>query len=114
MTTTTTTTTTTTSQYGLGGVQHRSGSIMGVNAMSTSTTAQPFTTIRVLKPIINNTVRPVIVSNTVLNLMINNMEQVAIYFYLVIDLDLVIKLENMKIEMTLLLKYHQKIIIKEI
>ena len=45
--------------------------------------------------------------------MINNMERVAIYFYPVIDLDLVIKLENMKIEMTLLLKY-QKIIIKEI
>ena len=45
--------------------------------------------------------------------MINNMERVDIYFYPVIDLDLVIKLENMKIEMTLLLKY-QKIIIKEI
>ena len=45
--------------------------------------------------------------------MINNMERVDIYFYPVIDLDLVIKLENMKTEMTLLLKY-QKIIIKEI
>ena len=69
---------TTTSQYGLGGAQYRSGIIMGVtqdardnainviystkpdrrgtlNAMSTSTT----TTTRVLKPIINNTVRPI-------------------------------------------------------
>ena len=64
---------------------------MGVNAMSTSTTAQAFITTRILKPIINNRIRPVIVSNTVLNLMVNNMEQ----------------------EMTLLLKY-QKIIIKEI
>ena len=95
----TTTTTTTTSQYGLGGAQYRSGSIMGVthdargnaidvtystkpdqggvttlNAMSTSTTAQPFTATRVLKPIINNTVRPAIVSNTVLNPMLNNNE----------------------------------------
>jgi hypothetical protein len=77
-------TTTTTSQYGLGGAQYRSGSFMGVtheardnaidviystkpdrggvttiNAMSTSTTAQPFNTTRVLKPIINNTVRPI-------------------------------------------------------
>ena len=76
--------TTTTSQYGLGGAQYRSGSIMGLtqddgnntndviysikpdqggvttlNAMSTSTTAQPFTIIRVLKPIINNAVRPI-------------------------------------------------------
>ena len=41
------------------------------------------------------------------------MEQVAIYFYLVIDLDLVIKLENKKIGMTLLLKY-QKILLKKI
>ena len=64
---------------------------MGVNAMSTSTTAQPFITTRILKPIINNRLRPFIVSNTVLNLMINNMEQ----------------------EISLLLKY-QKIIIKEI
>ena len=55
------------------------------------TTAQAFITTRILKPIIIIRVRPVIVSNTVLNLMINNMEQ----------------------EMTLLLKY-QKIIIKEI
>ena len=101
MTTTTTTTTTTTSQYGLGGAQYRSGSIMGVtqdagdnavdvtystkpdrrgtlNAMSTSTTTQPFTITRVLKPIINNTVRPAIVSNNVLNPMLNNNEQVAI------------------------------------
>ena len=73
---------TTTSQYGLGVAQYRSGTIMGVtqdardntidviystkpdrrgtlNAMSTSTTTQPFTTTRVLKPIINNTVRPI-------------------------------------------------------
>ena len=73
---------TTTSQYGLGGAQYRSGSIIGVtqdardnaidvtystkpdrgvtlNAMSTSTTTQPFTTTRVLKPIINNTLRPI-------------------------------------------------------
>ena len=78
----TTTTTTTTSQYGLGGAQYRSGSIIGVtqdardnaidvtystkpdrrgtlNVMSTSTTTQPFTITRVLKPIINNTVRPI-------------------------------------------------------
>ena len=75
-----TTTTTTTSEYGLNGAQYRSGSIMGVtqdardnaidvmystkpdrgsvitlNTMSTSTT----TNTRVLKPIINNTVRPI-------------------------------------------------------
>ena len=72
---------TTTSQYDLGVAQYRSGSIMGVtqdarnnaidvtysakggvttlNSMSTSTTTQPFTTTRVLKPIINNTVRPI-------------------------------------------------------
>ena len=60
---------TTTSQYSLGGAQYRSGSIMCVtqddgdittlNAMSTSTTTQPFTTTRVLKPIINNKVRPI-------------------------------------------------------
>ena len=80
MTTTTTTITTTISQYGLGGAQYCSWSIMGVthdardnvidvtystkpdrggvitlNAMSTSTT----TTTRVFKPIINNTVRPI-------------------------------------------------------
>ena len=78
ITTTTTTTKTTTSQYGLGGAQYHSGSIMGVtqdardnaidviystkpdrrgtlNAMSTSTT----NTTRVLKPIIINTVRPI-------------------------------------------------------
>ena len=76
----TTTTMTTTSQYSLGGAQYRYGSIMGetqdasaidvtystkpdrggtLNAMSTSTTTQPFTTTRVLKPIINNTVRPI-------------------------------------------------------
>ena len=77
-----TTTTTTTLQYGLGVAQYRSGSIIVVtqdardntidvnystkpdrrgtlNAMSTSTTTQPFTTNRVLKPIINNTVRPI-------------------------------------------------------
>ena len=59
--------------------------------MSISITAQPFITTRILKPIINNRLRPFIVSNTVLNLMAN----------------------NMKIEMTFLLKY-QKIIIKEI
>ena len=64
---------------------------MGFNAMSTSITAQTFITTRILKLIINNRVRPVIVSNTILNLMVNNMEQ----------------------EMTLLLKY-QKIMIKEI
>ena len=68
---------TTNSEYGLSGTQYRSESIMGVtqdardnaidvtysakggvttlNAMSTSTT----TTTRVLKPIINNTVRPI-------------------------------------------------------
>ena len=73
---------TTTSQYGLGGAQYRSGSIIGVtqdardnaidvaysikpdrrgtlNATSTSTTTQPFTITRVLKPIIINTVRPI-------------------------------------------------------
>ena len=73
---------TTTSQYSLGGAQYRSGTIMGVtqdardnaidvaystkpdlggtlNAMSTSTITQPFTTTRALKPIINNTVRPI-------------------------------------------------------
>ena len=73
---------TTTSEYGLSGTQYRSESIMGVtqdardnaidvtystkpdrggtlNAMSTSTTTQPLTTTRVLKPIINNTVRPI-------------------------------------------------------
>ena len=78
----TTTTMTTTSQYSLGGAQYRYGSIIGVtqdardnaidvtystkpdrggtlNAMSTSTTTQPFTTTRVLKPIINNKVRPI-------------------------------------------------------
>ena len=72
----TTTTTTTTPQDGLGGAQYRSGSIMGVtheardnaidviysikpdrggvttiNVISSSTTAQLFTTTRVLKPI---------------------------------------------------------------
>ena len=62
---------------------------MGINAMSTSITAQTFITTRILKPIINNRVRPVIVSI------------------------LLLKLENMKIEMTFLLKY-QKVIIKEI
>ena len=51
----TTTTSTTTSQFGLGGARYRSGSIIGVNAMSTSTTAQHFTTTIVLKPIIKNT-----------------------------------------------------------
>ena len=65
---------------------------MGVNAMSTSITAQTFITIRILKLIINNRVRPVIVSNTVLNLMVNNMEQVAINFYPVIDLDFINKI----------------------
>ena len=79
-----TTTATTTSQYGLDGAQYRSRSIMGVtqdagdnavdvtystkpdqggvttlNAISTSTNVQPFITIRVLKPIINNAVRPI-------------------------------------------------------
>ena len=77
-----TTTMTTTSQYSLGGAQYHFGSIMGVsqdaidnaidatyskkpdrggtlNAMSASTTTQPFTTTRILKPIINNTVRPI-------------------------------------------------------
>ena len=77
-----TTTTSTTSQYSLGGAQYRSWSIMGVthyardnaidviystkpdrggtlNAMSTSIITQPFITTRVLKPIINNTVRPI-------------------------------------------------------
>ena len=56
------------------------------------TTEQAFITTRILNLLsILETIRPFIVSNTVLNLMIN----------------------NMKIEMTLLLKY-QKIIIKEI
>ena len=86
MTTTTTTNTITTSQYGLGSAQYRSESIMDANTMSTSITKQPFITTTILKPIINNRVRPVIVSNTVLNLMVNNMEQ----------------------EMTLLLKYQNK------
>ena len=35
------------------------GSVNILNAMSTSTPAQHFTTTRVLKPIINNTVRPI-------------------------------------------------------
>ena len=91
MITSTKTTIIITSQYGLSGAKYRSESIMDVNAMNISTITQPFITTRILKPIINNIVRPVIVSNTVLNLMVNNMEQ----------------------EMTLLLKY-QKIIIKEI
>ena len=77
MATITTTTMTTTSQYSLGGAQYRYGSIMGVtqdardnaidvtyskkpdqggvtilNAMSTSTTTQPFTITRVLLSII--------------------------------------------------------------
>ena len=43
---TTTAFTTTTPQYGLCGSQYLSGSIMGINAMSTSTTAQSFTTTR--------------------------------------------------------------------
>ena len=82
MTTTTTTTMITTSQYSLGGAQYRSGAIKGVtqdvrdnaidvkyftkpdrggtlNAMITSITTQPFITTRALKPIINNTVRPI-------------------------------------------------------
>ena len=73
---------TTTSQYCLGVDQYSSGTIMGetqdardnaidviystkpdwggtLNTMSTFTTTQPFTTTRVLKPIINNTVRPI-------------------------------------------------------
>ena len=77
-----TTTTITTSQYSLGGAQYRSGAIKGVtqdvrdnaidvnyftkpdrggtlNAMITSITTQPFITTRALKPIINNTVRPI-------------------------------------------------------
>ena len=54
MTTTITTTIITTSQYGLNGAQYGSESIMGVNAMSTSITKQPFITTRILKPIINN------------------------------------------------------------
>ena len=41
-----TTTTNTNLQYGLGDAQYHSGSIMGINAMSTSTTAQSFTTTR--------------------------------------------------------------------
>ena len=73
MTTTITTTIITTSQYGLNGAQYRYGSIMGetqdasaidvtystkpdrggtLNAMSTSTTTQSFTTTRVLLSII--------------------------------------------------------------
>ena len=84
MTTTITTTTVATSHNGLGGAQYRSGSIIfntqdaennaidvtysikpdqgGVTTlddMNTSTTTQPFTNTRVLKPIINNTVRPI-------------------------------------------------------
>ena len=35
------------------------GGITTINVMSTSATAQPFTTTRVLKHIINNTVRPI-------------------------------------------------------
>ena len=35
------------------------GGITTLNALSTSTPAQHFTTTRVLKPIINNTVRPI-------------------------------------------------------
>ena len=35
------------------------GGVTTLNAMSTSTTTQSFTTTRVLKPIINNTVRPI-------------------------------------------------------
>ena len=83
-TTTITTTTTTILQYGLGGAKYCSESIMGVthdtrdnaidvtystkpdrggvttiNVMSSSTTAQLFPTTRVLKLIINNTVRPI-------------------------------------------------------
>ena len=54
MTTTITTTIITTSQYGLNGAQYRSESIMGINAMSISITAQAFITTRILKPIINN------------------------------------------------------------
>jgi hypothetical protein len=65
---------------------------MVVNTMSTSTITQPFITTRILKPIINNRVGPFIVSNTVLNLMINNIEQVASYFYSVIDLDFINKI----------------------
>ena len=34
------------------------GGVTTINVMSSSTTAQLFTTTRVLKPIINNTVRP--------------------------------------------------------
>ena len=60
--------------------------------MSTSTITQPFITTRILKPIINNRVGPFIVSNTVLNLMIKNIEQVASYFYSVIDLDFINKI----------------------
>ena len=99
---TTTTTTTTTTQYGMSsGAQFgASGSVMGVteaahdeavdvtystkpdaaggvttlNAMTTSTTAQPYTTTKVLKPIINQTVKPAIFSNTVLAPTFNNVE----------------------------------------
>ena len=35
------------------------GGVTTLNAMSTSTIAQPSTTTRVLKPFINNTVRPI-------------------------------------------------------
>ena len=35
------------------------GGVTTLNAMSTSTTKQPFTTTRVLKPIIINIVRPI-------------------------------------------------------
>ena len=35
------------------------GGVITLNAMSNSTTTQPFIITRVLKPIINNTVRPI-------------------------------------------------------
>ena len=96
---TTNTTATTISQYGMDGAELRSGAVMGVteanhcgavgvtystksgeatttalNILTISTTVQPYTTIKVLKPIYNNIVRPVIVSNTVLNPMLNNFQ----------------------------------------
>ena len=35
------------------------GGVTTLDAITASTTAQPFITVRVLKPIINNTVRPI-------------------------------------------------------
>ena len=39
--------------------KHDQGGVTTLDDMNTSTTTQPFTNTRVLKPIINNTVRPI-------------------------------------------------------